>query len=168
MKYGMAILFIILSSFILIGCNPVKRVLKNQEQFEKIGNVWALKNPCINDTVVNFIKGDTIINERVIEKRELRIDTLNRIDSFFTTKIIEREILIRDTLVNTITDKRTEEELKKQITQKNGQIITIGNKVSTKQKKIEELKQKLKNRFWMMIAMGTGLISSIILLIKKW
>lgn len=55
-------LLIILSAFLLYGCNPVKKVLKNQQQFEQIGHAWAQKNPCANDSSIIYTPGvsDTI------------------------------------------------------------------------------------------------------------
>lgn len=52
-------LLIILFSSIFCGCNPMKQVLKNQDQFEKIGHLWAAKNPCINDSTIIYTPGET-------------------------------------------------------------------------------------------------------------
>lgn len=43
--------------FFFAGCNPAKKVMQNQKQFEKIGEAWAQKNPCVNDTTIVFRPG---------------------------------------------------------------------------------------------------------------
>lgn len=59
-KYKVRIAFLtILSAALLAACNPVKQVLKNQDQFEKIGNLWAEKNPCANDSTIIYTLGET-------------------------------------------------------------------------------------------------------------
>lgn len=43
--------------FLFAGCNPAKKVMNNQKQFEKIGQSWAKQNPCANDTTIVFKAG---------------------------------------------------------------------------------------------------------------
>lgn len=42
---------------IIFGCNPAKKVLKNNEAFEQVGRAWAAKNPCVNDSIFSFLPG---------------------------------------------------------------------------------------------------------------
>lgn len=42
---------------IFASCNPANRVLRNQAQFEKVGQKWLEKNPCVNDSVAIYIPG---------------------------------------------------------------------------------------------------------------
>lgn len=48
----MRLLLTILAACFIVGCNPVKKVFKNQKQFDQIGRAWAQKNPCVNDTTI--------------------------------------------------------------------------------------------------------------------
>jgi len=40
------LIIIVLSTVILFSCNPAKRIMKNQDQFEQVGREWEKKNPC--------------------------------------------------------------------------------------------------------------------------
>jgi len=42
---------------IFASCNPAKQVLRNQSQFERVGQKWLEKNPCVNDSVAIYIPG---------------------------------------------------------------------------------------------------------------
>jgi hypothetical protein len=42
---------------IFASCNPAKQVLRNQSQFETVGQKWLEKNPCVNDSVAIYIPG---------------------------------------------------------------------------------------------------------------
>lgn len=42
---------------IFASCNPANRVLRNQAQFEKVGQKWLEKNPCVNDSIAIYIPG---------------------------------------------------------------------------------------------------------------
>jgi hypothetical protein len=45
------------------SCNPVNKILKNKEQFDKVGREWLKQNPCSNDSTVIYLpsKRDSII-----------------------------------------------------------------------------------------------------------
>ena len=43
------------------GCNPAKRVLKNKDQFEQVGEAWAQQNPCNNDTTFITAGRDSVV-----------------------------------------------------------------------------------------------------------
>lgn len=43
------------------GCNPAKRVLKNKDQFEQVGEAWAQANPCNNDTTFISAGRDSVV-----------------------------------------------------------------------------------------------------------
>lgn len=43
------------------GCNPAKRVLKNKDQFEQVGEAWAQANPCNNDTTFITAGRDSVV-----------------------------------------------------------------------------------------------------------
>lgn len=39
------------------SCNPANKVMKNQEQFDKVGRKWLESNPCITDSTIVYIPG---------------------------------------------------------------------------------------------------------------
>ena len=43
------------------ACNPAKRVLKNKDQFEQVGEAWAQANPCNNDTTFITASRDSVV-----------------------------------------------------------------------------------------------------------
>lgn len=45
------------------SCNPVNKILKNKEQFDKVGREWLKQNPCSNDSTVIYLpsKRDSIL-----------------------------------------------------------------------------------------------------------
>jgi len=43
------------------ACNPAKRVLKNKDQFEQVGEAWAQANPCNNDTTFITAGRDSVV-----------------------------------------------------------------------------------------------------------
>ena len=92
---------------LLIGCNPVKQVLRDQEKLEEVAKVVVKGGWCANDTTF-ITKSDTLIE----------VDTLIRIDTETYTQIVNdttyitkwktREIIksvtIHDTLKSYIVD----------------------------------------------------------------
>ena len=46
-----------LAVIFLFSCNPANQVLRNQAQFEKVGQKWMEKNPCVNDSIAIYIPG---------------------------------------------------------------------------------------------------------------
>jgi hypothetical protein len=39
------------------SCNPANKVMKNQEQFDKVGRKWLEANPCVTDSAVIYLPG---------------------------------------------------------------------------------------------------------------
>jgi hypothetical protein len=103
---------------LLISCNPEKRILKNKEAFNRIGNEWALQNPCVNDTVTNMVS-DTITKIDTVETIKYETSAAEYIVTEGPVKIITRtitkQLLIHDTVINNIQDNRKIEALAKQL-----------------------------------------------------
>jgi hypothetical protein len=92
---------------LLIGCNPVKQVLRNQEMLEEVAKVVVKGGWCANDTTF-ITKSDTIIDvDTLIEiQKDLEVVTFND-TTYFTkwkTKTITKTVTIRDTLKSYIVD----------------------------------------------------------------
>lgn len=104
--------------FLLISCDPSKRILKNKEQFEKVGSEWATKNPCVNDTFT-VTKTDTLTKIDTVET--VRYETLGE-EYIITdapvkviTRTITKNVYIHDTVTNNIEDSRTLKAVTKQL-----------------------------------------------------
>lgn len=102
MKARISILF-----FLLIGCNPVKQVLRDQEKLEEVARVVVKGGWCTNDTTF-IVKSDTIVEvDTLIEvKTDLEITTIN--DTTYITKwktsTINKTLTIHDTVKTFIVD----------------------------------------------------------------
>ena len=68
---------------LLIGCNPVKQVLRDQEKLEEVAKVVVKGGWCANDTTF-ITTSDTLVE----------LDTLVRIDTLTDTKIINDSVYI--------------------------------------------------------------------------
>ena len=68
---------------LLIGCNPVKQVLRDQEKLEEVAKVVVKGGWCANDTTF-ITKSDTLV----------KIDSFIRIDTQTDTKIINDSVYI--------------------------------------------------------------------------
>ena len=92
---------------LLIGCNPVKQVLRDQEKLEEVAKVVVKGGWCTNDTTY-ITKSDTLVEvDTLIEiQKDLEVVTFND-TTYFTkwkTKTITKTLTIRDTLKSYIVD----------------------------------------------------------------
>ena len=93
---------------LLLSCNSQKkalqRVLTNSESFNKVGAKWAELNPCVNDTMMDFIQGDSVITYQ----RDTLIDTQVINDTVNTYYEVTNTItkIKRDTVKYTVIDGR--------------------------------------------------------------
>ena len=92
---------------LLIGCNPVKQVLRDQEKLEEVAKVVVKGGWCANDTTF-IVKSDTIIDvDTLVEvKTDIEVETIN--DTTYVTKwktnTITKTLTIHDTLKSYIVD----------------------------------------------------------------
>jgi len=92
---------------LLIGCNPVKQVLRDQEKLEQVAKVVIKGGWCANDTTF-IVKSDTIIDvDTLVEvKTDIEVETIN--DTTYVTKwktnTITKTLTIHDTLKSYIVD----------------------------------------------------------------
>lgn len=92
---------------LLIGCNPVKQVLRDQEKLEEVARVVVKGGWCANDTTF-ITKSDTIVNVDTIIRIDTQTDTHIFNDTTYITKWKTRDIIksttIHDTLKSFIVD----------------------------------------------------------------
>jgi hypothetical protein len=89
---------------LLVSCNPLKRVTNNPALLEKAGRVWELTNPCINDSVIQFVQGKTDTLESITYDTVKVSETVNV--PVTQIKTITRTLTKVDTLRLTVEDKR--------------------------------------------------------------
>jgi hypothetical protein len=89
------------------SCNPVKRVLNNQERLEEVAKVVVKGGWCANDTTF-VVKSDTIVDVDTLVRIDTLTDTYVLNDTTYITKWKTREITksitIHDTIKSFIVD----------------------------------------------------------------
>lgn len=102
MRTKISLLFLL-----LVGCNPVKQVLRDQEKLEEVAKVVVKGGWCANDTTF-IVKSDTIVDiDTLVEiQTDLEISTIN--DTTYITKwktnTITKTLTIHDTIKSFIVD----------------------------------------------------------------
>lgn len=95
----------LLIAFLLLGCNPIKQVLKDKSKLDKVAEVVIKSGYCANDTTI-LTHSDTIVETIHHSDTTLQIEVLN--DTTFITNniesIITKKIVIHDTIKNYIVD----------------------------------------------------------------
>jgi hypothetical protein len=92
---------------LLIGCNPVKQVLRDQEKLEEVAKVVIAGGWCANDTTF-ITKSDTLVEMDTIIRIDTQTDTQIFNDTTYITKWKTRDIVksvtIHDTIKSFIVD----------------------------------------------------------------
>jgi hypothetical protein len=89
------------------SCNPVKRVLNNQEMLEEVAKVVVKGGWCANDTTF-VVKSDTLVEVDTLVRIDTLTDTYVLNDTVYFTKWktrdITKSITIHDTIKSFIVD----------------------------------------------------------------
>ena len=92
---------------LLVSCNPVKQVLRDQEKLEEVAKVVVKGGWCANDTTF-ITKSDTLVKIDSFIRIDTQTDTQIINDSVYITKWKTRDIIksitIHDTLKSFIVD----------------------------------------------------------------
>jgi hypothetical protein len=92
---------------LLLGCNPVKKVLNNQEMLEEVAKVVVKGGWCANDTTF-VVKSDTLVEFDTLINVKLEVDT-QKVNEFvyitnWKTRDIIKSVTIHDTIKSFIVD----------------------------------------------------------------
>ena len=92
---------------LLIGCNPVKQVLRDQDKLEQVAKVVVAGGWCANDTTF-ITKSDTLIEFDTLVNIDVQVDT-QKVNEFvyitnWKTRDIVKSVTIHDTLKSFIVD----------------------------------------------------------------
>lgn len=144
---------------LLLGCNPVKQVLKDKAKLDQVAEVVISSGYCVNDTIIKTNSDTLITYDTIIEKKEI-FNTLLKTDTLTIplTKKIVKTITIRDTITKVVTDY--------------ARINQLEAKLALQTEKTEEYHQKAKSRLnwliWLLIAISVYLIRKPIINLIKW
>jgi len=92
---------------LLIGCNPVKQVLRDQDKLEEVAKVVVKGGWCANDTTF-IVKSDTLIEFDTLVNIDIQVDT-QKVNEFvyitnWKTRDIIKSVTIHDTIKSFIVD----------------------------------------------------------------
>ena len=92
---------------LLIGCNPVKQVLRDQDKLEQVAKVVIAGGWCANDTTF-ITKSDTLVEFDTLINVKLEVD-IQKVNEYvyitnWKTRDIVKSVTIHDTLKSFIVD----------------------------------------------------------------
>jgi len=121
---------------LLIGCNPVKQVLRDQDKLEQIAKVIVAGGWCANDTTF-ITKSDTLIEVDTLVRIDTETYTQIVNDSVYFTKWKTRDIIksvtIHDTLKSYIVDNARVRLLKTDSARLSNEVICWERKAKKRQ-----------------------------------
>ena len=121
---------------LLIGCNPVKQVLRDQDKLEQIAKVIVAGGWCANDTTF-ITKSDTLIEFDTLVEVHTDIQIRNINDSVYVTnwktKNIIKTLTIHDTLKSYIVDNARVRLLQTDSARLSNEVITWEGKAKRRQ-----------------------------------
>lgn len=139
---------------VLISCNPVKQVLKDNNKMKQVWEAGVMKDWCVNDTIT---KSDTSYVFDTLYNIETNIDTIT-VDSvkYITVDKVKTVVkTVTNTITNTVTDKSKEKLLQRDIDSLRSQIVTLKERVQEWKEKYSEMKVERngwRNKFWFLVA----------------
>lgn len=163
-----------LALILLLGCNPVKQVLKDPVKFDQVKEAVIRSGACVNDTITIQTTHDSI----VVKDSIIEIKTTVPCSDFDTTladgtfigvssgvltyrhSCKEKEVIRTTTKNNNIRDRSFENILKKDIDNRDSAIRVYIKLYTDSQFANKELKSsntKLKFKFWLLVV-AAGLI----------
>jgi len=128
---------------LLVACNPVKQVLKDEAKIKKVFDEGVRKGWCVNDTLT---KSDTIVSLDTLYMLETATDTVRKNDTVYITSVkdryIERKTVIHDT--SFITDKTFIDLLSKDIIKLKNEKADLKNTIADQKNVIADQKKQLR------------------------
>lgn len=165
----------ILLILIFISCNPVKRVLSDEDKFQQVAQEVYRRGYCVNDTVVlEKIKDSIVYRDSIVEViKEVPckdFDTTIRrarikVSSGVLTYTAQDSIVYRvRTITNNIRDLSKENVLHKDIAQRDGTITFLKSQVKEKEEINKEIRKDLRKanvKFWLVV------MSALVIILRK-
>jgi hypothetical protein len=169
----------------LFSCNPVKRVLKNREMFDKVAKEAVRQGYCVNDTtVVTTVKDTVYVHtsssiDTIFVGSDCEIDTI--LDSGTRIRVADGMLIIdekiyyktREVIRNVdryIRDTKMEDILKQDIADRDRKISNLQGMMSVYLEEIEKLKKESDKYRWYFIGLSVlvtvGFTISVLRFIK--
>jgi len=168
-------LSVIVISLLLIGCDPVKRVLRDETMFDQVAEEMIRRGYCANDTTVVTELKDTIIYKdslvRVIDSVPCRdFDTtigsarISVRSGVLTFSAKDSIVYKTKTITNSIRDRSLENILKADISSRDKQIDSLKLAVRSSQTANKELKADLR---WFQIKFWGLFAAALVIIFRK-
>jgi len=121
---------------LLIGCNPVKQVLRDQDKLEQIAKIVIAGGWCANDTTF-ITKSDTLVEFDTLINVKLQVDT-QKVNEFvyitnWKTRDVVKSVTIHDTLKSYIVDNSRVRLLQTDSARLSGEVIEWKGKAKRRQ-----------------------------------
>ena len=121
---------------LLIGCNPVKQVLRDQDKLEEVAKVVVKGGWCANDTTF-ITKSDTLVMFDTLINVKLEVDT-QKVNEFvyitnWKTRDIIKSVTIHDTVKSFIVDNARVRLLQTDSARLSGEVIEWKAKAKKRQ-----------------------------------
>ncbi len=121
---------------LLIGCNPVKQVLRDQDKLEEVAKVVVKGGWCANDTTF-IVKSDTLIEFDTLVNIDIQVDT-QKVNEFvyitnWKTRDIIKSVTIHDTIKSFIVDNARVRLLQADSARLGGEVIEWKGKAKRRQ-----------------------------------
>jgi hypothetical protein len=121
---------------LLIGCNPVKQVLRDQDKLEEVARVVVKGGWCANDTTF-IVKSDTLVEFDTLVNIDIQVDT-QKVNEFvyitnWKTRDIIKSVTIHDTIKSFIVDNARVRLLQADSARLGGEVIEWKGKAKRRQ-----------------------------------
>lgn len=161
---------------LLLACNPVKRVMQDQQKFDKVAEEVIKRGYCVNDTVTVETIKDSIVYELSIIEDSIKVPcadfdttidgTRIKISSGVLTYSHKcKETIRTKKITNNIRDKSLENILKNDIAKRDSAIKVYMELYMKTQLEVKALAADKRALQWKLI--GIGLLSGIIIFRKQ-
>lgn len=169
---------IVICTLIMLACNPVKRVMQDQQKFDKVAEEVIRRGYCVNDTITVETIKDSIVYEISIIEDSIKVpcaDFDTTIGNDGTTIKISsgvltyshkcKETIRTKKITNNIRDKSLENILKNDIAKRDSAISIYMGLYEKTQLEVKSLTAEKRALRWKMI--GIALLSVLIIFRKQ-
>ena len=147
---------LLLFAFILIGCNPVKQVLKDRAKFDEVAKEVIKAGYCANDTTI-IIKSDTLIE----------MDTLTILEEKPFIELINDTVFVTKWKTNNITKTLTIHDTIKSVVVDNARLKILMEEAKDWKAKYKEQKDTTTSLYFWLIALLSLIGLGVLLRLKK-
>ena len=163
-----------MTSLLIVSCNPVKQVLKDKTKFDKVAEEVIRRGYCVNDTIIEVVtdtvyKTDSVL-VNVISYRGGKLDTtfadgsslyMDEAGNVSVGCPVKRQVQ-KITKTEVVRDKSLENILKRDIEVADSTIKSLELSIKEKEVVINSVENKLtrkKMELWGIILLLTGVVA---------